>query len=291
MSNAIAVRGQESKLSVDVETNQSSTGQKIEESRVGYRLLKTTAVSLYAIPLVSAIGGLIGMVATNEESIVAFSITMAGVIGVPIGTFVQIFLSDFADRMPWKSSQRRALQWLSKQGYKLTKNEAGTLMTMGKVIVANASTGEKFTIEKESLEGRSMRLSINKAKTSVNRAKKSKPKAATSEQKRTFLQSLTPSGQDLVDSIQKQGGQLLALPLTLEDQHAVERVLSDVDELNSLRSLVQGSQPTKLQLRTLRTLKKEMEALALKVNNSMMKQLEIHASYVEERNRQQSTVL
>lgn len=284
MSNAIAARGQESKLSVDTETNRSSTSQKIEESRVGYKALKTTAFSMYALPLVPLIGGFITAVATGGHSVLAVSITMVGIAGAPIGTFAQMFLSDFANDMPWKSSRRRALQWLSEQGYKLTKDEAGTLMTMGKVTVANASTGEKFTVEKESLEGRSMHLSIN-------RATKPKPKIATGERKRAFLESLTPSSQELVDSIQKQGEQLLALPLTVEDHHAVERVLSDVNELNNLRSLVQGPQPTKLQLRTLKTLKKEMEALALKVTSSMMKQLEIHASYVEERNRQQSTIL
>jgi DNA-binding MarR family transcriptional regulator len=284
MSNAIAARGQESKFSALMGMNQSVTSQNIEESKVGYKALKTTAFSLYGLPLVALVGGCIAFLATGQESVVAFSITMAGAAGAPIGTFAHMFLSDAADGMPWKSSKRRALQWLSEQGYKLTKDEAGTLMTMGKVIIANASTGEKFTIKKESLEGMSMHLSIKKSA-------KSKPKVAISKQKRAILESLTPSGQELVDNIQKQGEQLLALPLTPEDQHAVERVLSDVDELNSLRSLVQGSEPTKLQLRTLKTLKKEMEILASNVNNSMMKQLEVHASYVEERNRQHSTTL
>jgi DNA-binding MarR family transcriptional regulator len=284
MSNAIAVRGQESKFSALMGMNQSSTSQNIEESKVGYKVLKATSFSLYAIPLVAAVGGLVGVLATGAESVVAFSITMAGVAGAPFGTIAHLLLSDAANNMPWKSSKRRALRWLSEQGYKLTKAEAATLMTMGKVIIANASTGEKFTIEKESLGGRSMHLSIN-------RVTKSKPKIAISKQKRAILESLTPSSQELVDNIQKQGEQLLALPLTSEDQHAVERVLSDVDELNSLRSLVQGSEPTKLQLRTLKTLKKEMETLVSNVNNSMMKQLEVHASYVEERNRQQYTVL
>lgn len=284
MSNAIAVRGQKSKLAMDMEMSQSDTSQDIEESKFGYKALKTTAVALYAIPLAAAVGGFVGILATGGESALAVYTTMISIASAPLGTAASMFLSDVADDMPWKSSKRRALQWLSEQGYKLTKAEAGALMTMGKVIITNTSTGEKFTIERESLGGMSMHLSINKVT-------KSKPKIAISKQKRAILESLTPSGQELVDSIRKRGEQLFALPLTPEDQHAVERVLADVDELNSLRSLVQGSEPTKLQVRTLKTLKKEMETLAVSVNDSMMKQLEVHASYVEERNRQKEITL
>lgn len=281
MSNVITTQLRDPAIPDEMKVERFANSQKIESNKIGQKWLAFASIFFIAAPMTTMVGGLGFIVITAIHTPLVLVIFASSFPAMIFGTLVSALCADAADAIPDWSLRRRTLKWLLQQGHVLNEDEVEKLMTVDKVVLQDAPTGLKFKVERKILESESVVITYNVVK-------KPKTKAIPVEGKRTFLQSFTPSSQELVDSIQGRGKQLLTLPLSVEDQHAVERVLSDVEELNKLGSVTQGSEPTKLQMRTLKTLNKEMKSLAVNVNNSMVKQLKIHASYVEERNRTRS---
>jgi hypothetical protein len=284
MSNVIAVQNHKVRdpaIPSNMEVEHFANAAKLKNGDVAEFFLRVTGIATLFLPPLTVLGSFVSLTMIDVPTSVGLTVLIAGLVGIPVGALCGSALLYVADNVP----ERKIEKWLHKQGHRVTADNIAKLMEQSEVILWDNPTGLKFSVKVEFLETGFIQISYNVLK------KPQKKSSPVSERKQTFLQYLTPSSQDLVDSIQEQGEQLLTLPLTVEDQHAVERVLSDMNELNKLRSVAQGSEPTKLHMRTLKTLNREMKALALNVNSNMLKQLKIHASYVEERNRQQSTTL
>jgi hypothetical protein len=284
MSNVIAVQNHKVRdpaIPSNMEVEHFANAAKLKNGDVAEFFLRVTGIATLFLPPLTVLGSFVSLTMIDVPTSVGLTVLIAGLVGIPVGALCGSALLYVADNVP----ERKIEKWLHKQGHRVTADNIAKLMEQSEVILWDNPTGLKFSVKVEFLETGFIQISYNVLK------KPQKKSSPVSERKQTFLQYLTPSSQDLVDSIQEQGEQLLTLPLTVEDQHAVERVLSDMNELNKLRSVAQGSEPTKLHMRTLKTLNREMKALALNVNSNMVKQLKIHASYVEERNRQQSTTL
>jgi len=177
--------------------------------------------------------------------------------------------------------RKKHRRWLTTQGF--TKETAKSIDGINKwvsnpyPVTLEKLDGKKYVLKMVSVDGKKI--------SSYEPVEKPKPKQVPVEKKWSFFQSFTATGQEITDSIQEQAKHLLSFPLSVEDKHAVERILSDMNELNKLGGMTEGSEPNKLYMRTLKTLQKEIKTLANDVNASMMKQLKIHASYVEGRNR------
>jgi hypothetical protein len=278
MSNVIAVQNRKVRdpaIPSNMEVEYFANATKLKNGDVAEFFLRVTGIATLFLPPLTVLGSFVSLTMIDVPTSVGLTVLIAGLVGIPVGALCGSALSYVADNVP----ERKIEKWLHKQGHRVTEDNIAKLMKQEEVILWDNPTGLKFSVKVEFLEPGFMGISYNVLK------KPQKKSSPVSERKHTFMQYLTPSSQDLADSIQKQGTQLFALPLSIEDKHAVERVLSDLDELNKLGSMAQGAEPTKLQLRTLKTLNKEMKALAANVNSSMVKQLKIHASYVEERNR------
>jgi hypothetical protein len=198
-----------------------------------------------------------------------------------------LLLGVTSEKLGEKRLRRKHRKWLKTQGF--TKIATNSIDGINKwvsnpyPVTLEKLDGKKYVLKMISVDGKKI--------SSYEPVEKPKPKQVPIEKKWSFFQSFTATGQEITDSIKEQAKHLLSFPLSVEDQHAVERILSDMNELNKLSGMTEGSEPNKLYMRTLKTLQKEIKAVANQVNANMVKQLKIHASYVEERNRQQSTVL
>jgi len=283
MSNVVAIPVPEG---VEMSAKHLANSQEIKPSYAGTISMFILTFFIPAVPISVLICFLAGLFAP------AFTFLNAGgvfvifdIMFIPVAVSIAIETAESAMMMAEDSLEAKSKKWLSEQGHQMSYEAEAELNRYGKIVIRDAVSGAKIKIEQEEtyLGNRMLSYAV---------LKKPKAKAALSERKSIQLfQPFAPSAVELIDNIQRQGKQLLALPLSIENKHAVERVLSDVEELNKLGSMVQGFEPTKLQMRTLKMLNKEMKTLALNVNNSMMKQLKIHASYIEERNRQKATIL
>ena len=190
------------------------------------------------------------------------------------GSVICVCSEDFAEKRLW----RNYCKWLESQGFsvkenglKYTSTSPAQSGTMAKI------DGSKYIVKTVKFDG--------EYRSTYEPVEKPKPKLIPAKNKWGLLQSFTATGQEITDSIHEQAKHLLSFSLGIEDQHAVERILSDTNELNKLGGMTEGSEPNKLYMRTLKTLQKEIKTLANDVNASMVKQLKIHASYVEGRNR------
>jgi hypothetical protein len=196
---------------------------------------------------------------------------------VTLGMVLATSSEDLGKNRLWKKHRK----WLKTQGF--TKVATNSIDGINKwvsnpyPVTLEKLDGKKYVLKMVSVDGKKI--------SSYEPVEKPKPKLIPVKNKWGILQSFTTTGQEITDSIQEQAKHLLSFSLSIEDQHAVERILSDTNELNKLGGMTEGSEPNKLYMRTLKTLQKEIKAVANQVNANMVRQLKIHASYVEGRNQ------
>jgi hypothetical protein len=190
------------------------------------------------------------------------------------GSVIGVYSEDFAEKRLW----RNYCKWLESQGFsvkenglKYTSTSPAQSGTMAKI------DGSKYVVKTVKVDG--------EYRSTYEPVEKPKPKLIPAKNKWGLLQSFTATGQEITDSIHEQAKHLLSFSLSIEDRHAVERILFDMNELNKLGGMTEGSEPNKLYMKTLKTLQKEIKAVASQVNANMVRQLKIHASYVEKRNQ------
>lgn len=243
-----------------------------EVDNSGATLRHIGGVSIFYAPLLSVLAGI-------SFHLLPMAL-ISGYSFLPIAVFGWI-VGKSGDDLGYKRLRKSYRKWLQAQGFSSADYPFDSYGDWAKkdsnTLILEKLDGKKYALKMTTVDGKKI--------SSYEPVKKPKPKQVPVEKKWNFFQSFTATGQEITDSIKEQAKHLLSFPLSVEDQHAVERILSDMNELNKLGGMTEGSEPNKLYMRTLKTLHKEIKAVATQVNTNMVKQLKIHASYVEERNR------